>query len=143
MFGAWYWIGVAAGFGVALGVVVAGVLGVRSTLLAAAVAAAAGALAGFALVGFDSADWGEPLAGAIGGAVAAVGAAPLVGGALARGGTRGGTAALLAVGALVLAALALVPAVGYVELAAIPALGARLRRVAGRRHGGLRILARD
>jgi hypothetical protein len=45
--------------------------------------------------------------------------------------------------ALVVAALAFVPVVGYIELVAVPALGMRLRRRAGKRYGGLRTLARD
>jgi hypothetical protein len=45
--------------------------------------------------------------------------------------------------AVVVAALALIPGVGYLEAVAIPALGARLRRRGGERYAGLRILARD
>jgi hypothetical protein len=66
-----------------------------------------------------------------------------VSGTLRRGGTRGGTAALLAAVALVGAALAFVPAVGYLEAVAVLALGLRLRRRAPERHAGLRSLARD
>ena len=64
-------------------------------------------------------------------------------GALRRGGTRGGTAALVALAALVVAVLALIPGVGYLEALALPALGARIRRRGGERYAGLRILARD
>ena len=73
----------------------------------------------------------------------AVGSTPLVGGALRRGGTRGGTAALLTLVSLAGAALAFVPVVGYLEAIAIPALGLRLRRRAPDRHAGLRSLAKD
>ena len=45
--------------------------------------------------------------------------------------------------ALVGAALAFVPIVGYLEAAAVLALGARLRRRAPETHAGLRTLARD
>jgi hypothetical protein len=41
------------------------------------------------------------------------------------------------------AALALIPVVGYLEGALLPLLGARLRRRAGSTYAGLRILARD
>ena len=44
---------------------------------------------------------------------------------------------------VVLAALAFVPALGYVEAAAAPVLAARLRRRADRTYAGLRVLARD
>ena len=52
-----------------------------------------------------------------------LGAAPLVAGTLRRGGTRVGTAALLGAAALVVAALAFIPIVGYLE--AVVAAGAR------------------
>jgi len=45
--------------------------------------------------------------------------------------------------AAVVAALAFVPVVGYVEALAVPALGLRLRRRAPERHAGLRTLAKD
>jgi hypothetical protein len=73
----------------------------------------------------------------------AIGSAPLVRGTLRRGGTRGGTALLLALAALVGAALAFVPVLGYLEAVAVPVLGARLRARAPERHAGLRSLARD
>ena len=64
--------------------------------------------------------------------------APLVTGTLRRGGTRGGTASS-ALGALVVAALAWVPVVGYLEALALPLLGARLKSRAPKRYAGLRI----
>ena len=66
----------------------------------------------------------------------------MVDGTLRRGGTRGGTAVWLAIGAVLTAALALVPGVGYVEAAAAPILGARLRKRAPKKYAGLRSLAR-
>jgi hypothetical protein len=138
--GGWYTIGLAAGLGAALGVLAAALLAAtRAGLPGAAVL---GALAGGALaVAFG--DWPEAVAGAVGGALAAAGAAPIARGTLARGGTRGGTAALLGLGAVVLAALAFVPVVGYLEPIVVAVLGVRLRRRAGERYAGLRILARD
>ena len=134
--GTWYWIGASAGLGAALGVLAVGVLrDLRVALPVALVAAAA--------VGWLLAELAGAVAGGIGGVLGTVGAAPTVHGALARGGTRGGTALLVAVGALVLAALSFVPVLGYLVALAVPVLGLRARRRAGERHAGLRILARD
>jgi hypothetical protein len=69
--------------------------------------------------------------------------ASFVTGALARGGTRGGTLILVSLASIVLAALALVPVVGYLEVVALPALRARARKHEGERYAGLRTLARD
>jgi hypothetical protein len=134
--GGWYTIGILAGVGAALGVAATGVL--RRALAGLAVAAVVAVALGFAFGRWDDAVGG--LAGAICGAL---GSAPLVAGALRRGGTRGGTALLLAFAALVGAALAFVPVVGYLEAAAVPLLGARLRRRSPDTHAGLRTLARD
>ncbi len=136
----WYTAGVFAGFGVGLGVLVAGVLAAtRGGLLAALVLGVAGG----ALLGALPYGWEEAVAGGFGGALGALGAVQVAHGALRRGGTRGGTALLVAAAALVLAALALVPLLGYVEAVVVPALAGRLRRRAGGRYAGLRILARD
>jgi hypothetical protein len=62
---------------------------------------------------------------------------------LRRGGTRGGTSILLCIVALVGAALAFIPAVGYLEAVVVPILGARVRRRSPETHAGLRTLARD
>ena len=70
-------------------------------------------------------------------------AGAVVGGALTRGGTRGGTAFLILVAALGLAALAFVPAVGYLEAVALVVLAVRARRRRPGRYAGLRSLARD
>lgn len=134
--GSWYWIGVCAGLGAALGVLGLGVFrDVKVALPLTLVAAAA--------AGWFFGEWSGAIAGAVGGVLGAVGATPTVRGALARGGTRGGTALLVGVAALVLAALAFVPVLGYLLALALPVLGLRVRRRAGERHAGLRILARD
>jgi hypothetical protein len=134
--GGWYWIGVSAGLGAALGVLAAGLL--RDVRLALPLAVAAGAGVGYVL-----AEWAGAIAGAVGAVLGAVGATPVVRGTLARGGTLLGTAVIVAVAALVLGGLSFVPVLGYLLALAVPALGARLRRRAGERHAGLRILARD
>ena len=134
--GSWYWIGVCAGLGAALGVLGVGVFrDIKVALPVALVAAAAAAW----LLG----EWSGAIAGGVGGVLGAVGATPTVLGALARGGTRGGTALLVGVAALVIAALSFVPVLGYLLALALPVLGLRVRRRAGERHAGLRILARD
>jgi hypothetical protein len=137
--GGWYWIGVAMGFGVAIGVAAAAVLGasLARTTAATAIAAALGVLAGLAVPG----TWAEAIAGGVGGVLGALGSFRIVGGALRTGGTRTGTAVLLVLGAVGLAALALAPVLGYVEAVTVPALGARLRRQTARRYAGLRSLA--
>ena len=138
--GDWYWIGVAAGLGVGIGVLAVGLLaGIRTAVGLALLVAVGGGL----LVGLALGEWDEAAGGIAGGALGTLGAAQVVGGALRRGGTRFGTAALMAIAALVLAALAWIPAFGYVEAALVPALGARLRRRAPERYAGLRSLARD
>jgi hypothetical protein len=133
-------IGIAAGFGVAFGLLFAALLATRRAGFVAALvlAAAAGAGAGLAID-----NWQEAIGGAVGGPAGVLGSAQLVRGALQRGGTRAGTAILVAAAALVLAALALIPFVGYLETLALPAFGARVRRRGSERYAGLRILARD
>jgi hypothetical protein len=134
--GSWYWIGVCAGLGAALGVLAVAL--VRDVRIAIPLASAAGGAAGFALE-----EWAGALAAAAGGVLGAFGSSPTVRGALARGGTRLGTAMLVGAAALVLAALSLVPVLGYLIALALPVLGVRLRRRQSERHAGLRILARD
>ena len=137
--GTLYWVGVFAGLGAALGIATAaGLAGRRWALLAPVLAAALAIALGIAL-----ADLEEAAGGGAGGILGAAGALQLVGGALGRGGTRVATALLVVFGAAVVAALAFVPVVGYVEALALPALGMRLRRRAGKRYAGLRTLARD
>jgi hypothetical protein len=135
----WYSVGVFAGFGVAVGIAVVALLaGRRIGLLAPLFAAAIGAALGLVL-----ADVEEVVAAGIGGLLGAVGSAQLVSGALVRGGTRAATALFVLLGAVVVAALALIPGVGYLEAIAVPALGLRLRRREGKRYAGLRTLAKD
>jgi hypothetical protein len=138
--GGWYWIGVAVGLGVAIGVLLAGVLaGTRAALAGALLVAVAAGLG----VGLVIGGWGEAIGGAIGGALGAIGSAPVAAGSLRRGGGRFGTAVLVGVAALAIAALAWVPVVGYLEAVFVPAFAARLRRRAPERYAGLRSLARD
>jgi hypothetical protein len=134
--GAWYTIGILAGLGAAFGILAAGI--VPRLVVAAIGAVVAGAVLGYFVFG-----WPEAIAGAVGGVLGSLGATPVVSGALRRGGTRGGIALLVGLAALVAAALAFVPGVGYLEAVALPALGRRLRRREPERHAGLRTLARD
>jgi hypothetical protein len=136
----WYTIGLAAGLATALGVLLATLLAsFRWGVGAAFVAAAAG---GF-LIGMLAWTWDEAIAGAVAGGLAALGASGIVRGALRRGGTRGATALIVAAVAVLLAALAFVPIVGYVQAVVVPALAVRLRRRSDRTYAGLRILAKD
>jgi hypothetical protein len=134
--GGWYWIGVCAGLGAAAGVLLAGIVG--RALAAALLAAAAGAGIGFVVGG-----WTDAGLGAAGGLLGGLGAATFVRGALGRGGTRGGTSVLVGAAALMVAGLAFIPVVGYLEALALPAFAARLRKRSPERYAGLRTLARD
>jgi hypothetical protein len=134
--GDWYTVGILVGLGAALGLAAAGVL--RRAPVALVVAAAVAVAIGFAF-----GQWDEAVGGLAGAVCGALGSAPLVAGTLRRGGTRGGTATLLALAALAGAALAFVPVVGYLEALAVPVLGVRLRRRAPDTHAGLRSLAKD
>ncbi len=137
--GDWYLIGLAAGLGVSLGVLAVGLLAaLRGGGIAAGVVAAVLA----AGIGLALGEWDEALAGAIGAVAGVLGSAQLVSGALRRGGTRGGTASLVALLALALAGLAFVPVAGYLEVVALPALAVRLRRRMPERYAGLRTLAK-
>ena len=138
--GSWYWIGVCAGLGVAVGVLLAGLFaGTRIALTAALVLAAGIGVA----IGFGLGQWDEAIGGGAGGALGSLGAAQLVVGTLRRGGARFGTAVFVGLAALVLAGLAWIPIAGYLEAAVVPALAARLRGRAPERYAGLRSLARD
>src|SRR5438067_213002 len=130
-------ISIAAGAGAALGLVAAGLLSrMRNVPLLGALLAlvAGGALAWLVF------DWKAGVAGAVGGALGGVGAGVFVRGAVRRGGTGAGTAVLLAGAAAVVFALALIPMVGFLEAAAIPALALRARQRAGEKYAGLRTL---
>jgi hypothetical protein len=136
----WYRIGVAAGIGAGVALVAAGWLArTRSgALLTILLGAAVGIGVGFAL-----GDWKVAMGGAIGGVLGGLGGAPLAAGTLRRGGTVSGTGILIGLAGLAIAALALVPFLGYLEAVALPALAARARRREPERYAGLRTLARD
>jgi hypothetical protein len=139
--GSWYWIGVSVGLGAGAGVLVAG-LSARVVAAVLVVAAAAGIGLGFAVDAWQPGGLGDVIGGGAGGLSGSFGAVQIVRGALRRGGTRAGTALLVAAAALVVAGLAWVPVVGYLEALALPALAARLRRRAPERYAGLRTLAK-
>jgi hypothetical protein len=135
---AWH-IGISAGAGAAIGVLVAGVL---ARTPRAPVTAALVALAVAGLLAWLVFDWKSAIAGAVGGALGGYGAGVFASGAVRRGGTAGGTALLLAGAAAVAFALALIPVVGFFEAIAIPALALRARQRAGEKYAGLRTLAK-
>ena len=144
--GTWYWIGVSAGLGAAVGILVAAAVGaaVRLVLATAGIAAVlAGAAVGFGIDEWQPGGWEDVVLGAGGALLGLLAAAQIVGGALRRGGTRGGTGALVAGAAFVVAVLAWIPALGYVIAVALPVLAVRLRRARPERYAGLRTLARD
>src|SRR5256885_3699747 len=96
--GSWYWIGVCAGLGVAVGVLLAGLFaGTRIALTAALVLAVGVGVA----IGFGLGQWDEAIGGGAGGALGALGAAQLVVGTLRRGGARLGAAPVIRVAAVV------------------------------------------
>jgi hypothetical protein len=136
----WYRIGVAAGIGVGIALVAAGWLAKSRSgaLLSILIGAAAGIAVGLAL-----GDWPEAVGGAIGGVLGGLGGAPLAAGTLRRGGTVSGTGILIGLAGLGIAALALVPFLGYLEAVALPAMAARAHRREPERYAGLRTLARD
>ena len=138
--GNWYTLGLAAGLAVAAGVLLSGLLArvPRGAALTALLALAAGIA-----IGLGAFDLEEAIAGGLGGLLGGAGAAVIAGGALKRGGTRGGLALLLGVAAVVAAGVAFIPIAGYLEALALPLLAARIRARAGSRYAGLRILARD
>jgi len=143
--GAWYWIGVSAGLGAGVGVLLAGLVGTaRAALIGVGVAALVGGAAiGYGIDAWQPGGWGDVAAGALGALLGAMGAALVVAGALRRGGTRGGTALLVSGAALVVAALAWVPVLGFLEALVLPVLAVRIRRRRPERYAGLRTLARD
>jgi hypothetical protein len=138
--GSWYWIGVAAGLGVAVGVLLAGLFaGTRIALTAALVLAVGAGVA----IGFGLGQWDEAVGGGAGGALGSLGAAQLVSGTMRRGGARFGVAVFVGLAAVVLAAVAWIPIAGYLTAVVVPAFAARLRGRAPERYAGLRSLARD
>jgi hypothetical protein len=138
--GSWYWIGLALGLGIACGTLAAALLGWNGRgVLVGALAAVAGGIG----LGLAIGDWSEAAAGGGGGLLGAAAAAPLVAATVRGGGTRSGTALIVASAALVLAGLALVPALGFVLAVVAPLLAWRLRGRQDKRYAGLRTLARD
>jgi hypothetical protein len=136
----WYRIGLSLGLGIALGLLLCGLVAPRRAVLVlvALVAAAAGFGVGWAIGG-----WHEAIAGAAGALLSTLVAGPVVTRTLDAGGTRSGNAVIFLGAALVFAGLALIPFVGYLEVAGVPALAARARRRRPTRYAGLRTLARD
>jgi hypothetical protein len=136
----WYRIGVAAGIGAGAALFAAGWLARTrpGALLSILIGVAVGIGVGLAL-----GDWKDAVGGAIGGVLGGVGGAPLAAGTLRRGGTASGTGILIGLAGFAIAALALVPFLGYIEALALPALAARARRREPERYAGLRTLARD
>jgi hypothetical protein len=144
--GSWYWIGVSAGLGAAVGILIAAAVGaaVRVVYVVAGVAAVlAGLAVGYGIDQWQPGGWGDIVLGVGGALLGLLAATYVVGGALRRGGTRGGTGLLVAVSAFVVAALAWIPGVGYLLALALPLLAVRLRRSRPERYAGLRTLARD
>jgi len=143
--GSWYWIGVSAGFGCGAGVALAGFIRPQRAAAIAIVLAgvAIGAAIGYAVESWQSGGWGDLVAGAAAGLAASLAAAQVVVGGIRRGGTRGGIAFLLLGAGLLIAGLAFIPVVGYLEAIALPALALRLRRTQPERYAGLRTLAKD
>jgi hypothetical protein len=131
--GTWYTLGLWLGLGAGAGILLAGVFRVYAPLVAIPVALAAGWLLE---------DWKHGVAAAIGAAVAGVAASQVVGGALGRGGTRGGTALLVGTAGVVAAALSLIPVAGYLVVVAVALAAVRLRRRQPERYAGLRTLAK-
>ena len=136
----WYRIGLAAGIGAGAALVAAGWL--ARTRPGALLAILIGAAAGIA-VGLAVGDWKDAVGGAIGGVLGGIGGTSLAAGTLRRGGTTTGTGILIGLAGVGIAALALVPFLGYLEALALPALAARARRRRPERYAGLRTLARD
>jgi len=136
----WYRIGLSLGLGIAVGLLLCGVIAPRRALLA--VVALGAAAAGFG-IGWLIGGWHEAIAGAAGGVLSTLVAGPVVSRTLDGGGDRSGTSLIFGASALVFAGLALIPFVGFLEVAAVPALAARARRRQPKRYAGLRTLARD
>lgn len=136
--GAWYTFGALLGAGVGLGVIAAGLLGVSTRGLVAAVLVAAAASVAFAI----AFDWIYVAAAVVGAVVGAVCGSIVVRGALRRGGTRIALAVYIAAVGIVLMLLAAIPLVGYAEAVGLPLLAVRMRAREPERHAGLRTLAK-
>jgi hypothetical protein len=144
--GTWYWIGVSAGLGAAVGILIAAAVGAAARtiiVVAGVLAVLAGLAVGFGIDEWQPGGWVDIVLGAGGALLGLLTATQIVGGALRRGGTRGGTGALVAGSAFVVAALAWIPGVGYLMVLALPVLAVRIRSAQPERYAGLRTLARD
>src|SRR6266511_3886025 len=98
--GSWYWIGVCAGLGVAVGVLLAGLFaGTRRALAAALVLAAAAGVG----IGLALGQWDEAMRGGVGGTLGSLGTSHLVLCTLRRVGGCFRTALLVEIAAVVLA----------------------------------------
>jgi hypothetical protein len=137
--GGWYTIGLALGLGLGLGVILSALLGVNTVGLGAALLAGAGF---GTLVGLAIGDTPELLAGGVGGVLGALSAAVVVYGAMRRGATRLGLAAFVGLGGVLLAVVALVPLLGYLEAVLLPLVATRMRGRRAARYAGLRTLAK-
>lgn len=137
--GTWYTIGLCLGLGLGFGVIVAGLLAVNAVGTGVAVVAAAGI---GAAVGYAVGDLPETIGGGVAGFLGALSAAAIVQGALRRGATRIGLAAYLGAAGLLVCLLALIPALGFLLVVAVPLLAARMRGRQAARYAGLRTLAR-
>jgi len=138
----WYWIGLATGISVGAGIAIGSLLPEGRPGLIAGLAALLGVAAGIG-IGQLVGGWAEAAGGGSGGLLGAVSSVPIVARALRGGGTRLGVAALVALAGLVVAALGVVPGLGYAEAVAAPLLALRMRGRGGKRYAGLRILAKD
>ena len=134
--GDWWTVGILVGLGTSIGVAATGAL--RRAILGAVVAAIAAVAMGLVF-----GQWDEAVGGFAGAICGSLGSSPLVSGSLRRGGTRVGTATLLAGASLIGAIIAFAPVVGYLEAVAVLVVGWRLRRRSPDRHAGLRTLAKD
>jgi hypothetical protein len=139
--GSWYWIGVAAGIGTGIGIVLGALIPEGRPGVGAAIAATLAVAAGIG-VGLLIGDWVEAAAGGAGGLLGASASVPIVAGALRGGGTRFGVAMIIACVGVGVVGLAFVPALGYVEAAVAPLLAMRIRKRGGERYAGLRILSK-
>src|SRR3954449_8937245 len=136
----WYRIGLSLGLGIAIGLLLCGLVAPRRRLVA--LAALAAAAAGFG-VGWLIGGWHEAIAGAAGAVLSTLAAGPVASRTLEGGGTRSGNAMIFLAASVLFAGIALIPFLGYLEAAAVPALAHRAPPPPPRRYAGLRTLARD
>jgi hypothetical protein len=134
-----YEIGVSVGMGLAVGVLLAGILaGWRHGLVASSVGALGiGVGAGLLVHG-----WLDVPGGVAGGVLGALSASIVVRGALRRGATLGATAMLLTGAAIVIASVSIIPVVGFVLAVVVPLVAYRRARSEPERFAGLRTLAK-